>query len=113
MKFFRFIFAYNEIFISLFLTKNSIFYAVLLYVGPSENAAKYKYKVEFVNKDSTEGVAVMHLTRSAGEDLDELCRSGKCGKWDYDVLSRLTDEQNNLKFKLEIIRVGDWYISAV
>jgi len=107
MKFFRFIFAYNEIFCSLFLGKRSIFYAVLLYVGPSENAAKYKYKVEFVNKDDTEGVTVMHLTRSADENLDELCNSGKCGKLHYDVLSRLKDEQSNLKFKLEIIRIGN------
>jgi hypothetical protein len=35
--------------------KDDIFYAVLMYVGPVENAAKYKYKVEFVNKDDTEG----------------------------------------------------------
>jgi len=107
MKFFRFIFAYNEIFFSLFLTKNSIFYAVLLYVGPSENAAKYKYKVEFVNEDNTEGVTVMHLTRSSGENMDDLYRSGKCGMLDFDVVSRLKDEQSNLKFKLEIIRIGN------
>ena len=107
MKFFRFIFAYNEIFFSLFLTKNSIFYAVLLYVGPSENAAKYKHKVEFVNKDNTEGVTVMHLTRSAGEDLRDVHRSGNCGNLDCDVVSRLKDEQSNLKFKLEIIRIGN------
>jgi hypothetical protein len=107
MKFFRFIFAYNETFCSLFLEECYIFYAVLQYVGPSENAAKYKYKVEFVNKDNTESVTVMHLTRSAGENLDELYRSGKCGKLHYDVVSRLTDEQSNLKFKLEIIKIGN------
>ena len=107
MKFFRFIFAYNEIFVSLFLTIKGIFYAVLLYVGPAENAAKYKYKVKFVNEDDTEGVTVMHLTRSAGEDLDELYNSGKCGKLHYDVVRRLTDEQSNLKFKLGIIRIGN------
>jgi len=89
MKFFRFIFAYNEIFCSLFLGESSTFYAVLLYVGPSENAAKYKYRVEFVNKDDTESVTVMHLTRSADEDLNELYNSGKCGKLLYDVVSRL------------------------
>jgi len=100
-------FAYSEIFFSLFLTKNSIFYAVLLYVGPSENAAKYKHKVEFVNKDNTEGVTVMHLTRSAGEDLRDVHRSGNCGNLDCDVVSRLKDEQSNLKFKLGIIRIGN------
>jgi hypothetical protein len=106
MKFFRFIFAYNEIFFSLFLEKDSVFYADLQYVGPSENAAKYKYKVEFVNKDDTEGVTVMHLTRSAGDNLNEFYRSSKCAKLHYDVVNRLRDEQGYLKFKLEIIRVG-------
>jgi len=107
MKYFRFIFAYNEIFCSLFLERNDIFYAVLLYVGPSENAAKYKYRVEFVNKDDTEGVTVMHLTRSADEDLDDLYTSGKCGKLRYDMVYRLRDEEGNVKFRLEIIRVGN------
>jgi len=107
MKYFRFIFAYNEIFCSLFLEKDDIFYAVLLYVGPSENAAKYKYKMEFVNKDDTESVAVMLLTRSADENMGDIYRFGKCGKLHFDVVRRLTDEQSNLKFKLEIIRIGN------
>ena len=106
IRLFCFIFAYNEIFFSLFQDKGGIFYADLLYVGPSENAAKYKYKVEFVNKDDTEGVTVMHLTRSWDENRD-VCSSEKCGKLHYDVVSRLKDEEGNVKFKLEIIRFGN------
>jgi hypothetical protein len=106
MNFFRFIFAYNEIFFSLFLQKGDLFYAFLLYVGPSENAANYKYKVEFVNKDNTEGITVMHLTRSAYENLDDLCRSGKFGMLHFEMVNSLRDEDGNLKFKLEIIRIG-------
>jgi hypothetical protein len=67
MKLFCFIFAYNEIFFSLFQEENNIFYAVLLYVGPAKNAAKFKYKLEFVNTDNTESVTVMHLARGADE----------------------------------------------
>jgi len=118
MKFFCFIFAYNEIFFFLFQEKvkkmlfgfdscDRGFCAVLLYVGPPENAAKYKYKVEFVNKDDTEGVTVMHLTRSSDEDLDSLYDSCQCGKLRYDVVSRLKDGEGNLKFKMEIIRIGN------
>ena len=107
MKLFCFIFAYNETFFSLFQEENGIFYAVLLYVGPAENAAKFKYKVEFVNKDNTEGVTVMHLTRSFDEDLNGLYESGKCGKLRYDVVSRLNDEMSKLKYKIEILKVGD------
>jgi len=113
MKFFCFIFAYNEVFFFLFQKKDKIiyrsydrrFYAVLLYVGPSENSAKYKYKVEFLNKDDTECFTVMHLTRRSDENLDDLYNSCKCGTLDYDVVSRLKDEEDNLKFKMEIIGI--------
>ena len=106
MKFFCFIFAHNEIFFLLFEVECDMFYAVLLYVGSPENAAKYKYKVEFVNKDNTEGVTVMHLTRSFDEVLYRVYDLGSCGKLHYNVVSRLRDQEGNLKFKLEIIRVG-------
>ena len=106
-KIFCFIFAYNEVFFSLFPGENDIFYTVLLYVGPSENAAKFKYKVEFVNKDDTEGVTVMHLTRSSNENLNDLYTSCKCGKLHYDVVDRLKDGEGNLKFKMEIVRIGN------
>jgi hypothetical protein len=106
MKIFCFIFAYNEIFFSFFRENQGIFYAVLQYVGPPENAAKYKYKVEFVNKDDTEGVTIMHLTTSSDVELNDVYRLGSCGKLLFDVVNRLTDLQGNVKFKLEIIRVG-------
>ena len=107
MNLFCFIFAYNEVFVSLFQEKDNIFYAVLRYVGPAENAAKYKYRVEFVNNDNTEGVTVMHLTRSSGEKLVDIFESGLCVKLHYDVVNRLADKMSRLKYKIEILKVGD------
>jgi len=105
--FFCFISTHNEIFCPSFVENENIFHVVVRYIGPAENAAKYKYRVEFVNKDNTEGVTVMHLTRSADEDLDDIYRSGNCGKLHYDVLFRLRDEEVYQNFKVEIIRVGN------
>ena len=108
IRLFSFIFAYNEIFFSLFEWRvDSVFYAVLLYVGPAENAGKYKYKVELVNKDSTEGVTVMRLTRSSDEYLQDIYRTGNCVKLNCDMVKRLMDEKCTLKFKLDIIRIGN------
>jgi hypothetical protein len=42
------------------------------YIVPRENAAKYKYRVKLVNKDNTESVTEMHLTRSFDENLDDV-----------------------------------------
>ena len=103
MRFFGFIFAHNEIFFPTFLENENIFNVVVRYIGPAKNAAKFKYKVEFVNTDNTEGVTVMHLTRSADENLRDIYRSGNCGKLHYDVVFRLRDVAGNEKFKLEII----------
>jgi len=90
-----------------FYLKIILFYAVLLYVGPSENVAKYKDKVEFVNEGNTEGVTVMHLTGVSDKILNDVYSSSKCGNLRYDVVNRLRDKEGNVKFKLEIIRVGD------
>jgi E3 ubiquitin-protein ligase SIAH1 len=103
----QFVFALNEVFFLRFQAKNDTLYSVLQYIGPPDNAAKYKYKVEFVNKDDTEGVTVMLLTRSFDEKLDDVFKSGNCGKLHYDVVRRLRDEMSKLKFKIEILRVGD------
>jgi hypothetical protein len=101
-----FIFAHSEIFFPSFLENNNIFNVVVRYIGPAENATKFKYKMEFVNKDDTEGVTLMYLTRSADENLRGIYRSDSCGKLHYDVMSRLKDEEGDLMFKLEIIKVG-------
>jgi E3 ubiquitin-protein ligase SIAH1 len=103
----QFVFALNEVFFLRFQVTNDTLYAVLLYVGPPQNAAKYKYKVKFVNKDDTEGVTVMHLTRSFDENLDDIFNAGNCGKVHYDVVRRLRDEMSKVKFKIEILRIGD------
>jgi hypothetical protein len=103
----RFLIAYNEIFYFSCLEKYKIFYFVVLYVGPAENAAKYKYKVEFVNEDNTVGVTVMHLTRSADENVDEICRSDNCGKLHYGYVKRFINEFSELCFKIEILKVGN------
>jgi len=107
MKLFCFILAYNEIFVPVFQEKDNVFYAVVLYVGAAEKAAKYKYRVEFVNEDDTEGVTVMHLTRSSVENLFNIYTYGRCGKLHYDVVGRLANTMSRLKYKIEILKAGD------
>ena len=61
--------------------------------------------MEFVNKDDTESVCVMHLSSCFDENLGDMYRAGNCGTLHYDV-SRLRDEVSKLKLKIQIIRVG-------
>jgi len=107
MCFYKFVFTYDEIFCCQFCERSDMIYVVVQYIGPPENAAKYKYKVEFVNKNDTEGASVMHLTRSFQEPVGDIFKSGNCGKLPYDVVSRLKSEENYIQFKLEILIVGN------
>jgi E3 ubiquitin-protein ligase SIAH1 len=106
LRCFCFIFAYSEIFYSSFVEENGIFYAAVLYVGPAQNAAKYKYKVELVNKDDTAGITVMHLTSCYNETLQSVYSSNKCGRLRTEQVNLLKDEKSNVKYKVEIMRVG-------
>jgi E3 ubiquitin-protein ligase SIAH1 len=103
----RFLFAYNEVFYRSFHLKGDVFYALLQYIGPAENAAKYRYKVEFVNKDKTEGITAMHLARSVAENLDDIFKSGNCGKLHCDVVTRFKKEDGIVNFTMEILKVRD------
>jgi hypothetical protein len=102
-----FVFAYNELFYRKFRVKDDTVYAVLLHIGLPENAAKYKYKLEFVNKDKTESITVKHVARSFAENLDDIFKSGNCGKLHYDVVSRFKNEEGNVDFTMEILRTGN------
>ena len=103
----EFVFAKNEVFYFRLQASDNTLYVVLQYIGPPENAAKYKYKVKFVTKDNTKDVTIMHVVRSFAEKLDDVFGAGNCGKLHYDVVSRLRDENGRVMFKTEILRVTD------
>jgi hypothetical protein len=80
-------------------------YSVLKYIGPAADAAKYKYKLEFSNKESTENLTVTLLARSLDEELSEVHNSGHCVKLYPDQYNRFANDRNDLEFSLEIFRV--------
>jgi hypothetical protein len=54
--YYEFLFSFNKVFLQLFLREDDKYYVSVCYVGHTENAAKCKYNVKFVNEDNTEGV---------------------------------------------------------
>jgi hypothetical protein len=102
-SYFKFIFAFREVFYQNFVRRGDTFYVSVHYVGRTEDAANYKYRVEFVNTDNTESASVMNLTRSFNE---KTLKTGICGKLHYDVVSHLTNGDGDLNYRLEILRVG-------
>jgi len=101
--YFKFLFAFNEVFFQVFRRRDDKFYVSVYLIGHTDSAAKYECRVEFVNADNTEGVSVMHLARSFNKEMHDLTKSGKLL---YDVLSHLTNEEGDLNYKTQILRVG-------
>ena len=102
----KFILANNVVFCSRSEIKNGVFYSVLQYIGPAENAAKHRYRVEIFNKERTEILAVTRVARSLGEDLSEIHNSGNCVKLYPDQYNRFSNEGSELAFSMEILTVG-------
>jgi hypothetical protein len=103
----KFVFVYDEVFFRTVDVMDDMLCVAVLYIGQPENAAKYQYKVKFFDKDNTEGVTMMHLTRSFDENLDEVFTSENCGKLHFDVEDRPETWFDNLKFKLKILKVDN------
>ena len=101
----KLIFAHNELFFSCSEIQNGVFYSVLQYIGPADNAVKYRYKLEFFNKERTENLAVTLLVRSLDEDLSEVHNSGNCVKLYPEQFNRFANESNELVFRMEILTV--------
>jgi len=81
---------------------NGTFYSVLQYIGPAADAAKYRYKVEFFNKECTESLAVTLLARSWDEDVGEVHSSGKCVKLYQEQFNCFANESSELALSIEI-----------
>jgi hypothetical protein len=88
-KYSKVIRVYSDVFYICCEIQNGILYAVLQYIGPAEEAAKYQYKVELFNKERTESLTDTHLVRSLHEDLNEVHNTGKCVKLCPDQFNRL------------------------
>ena len=105
--FHKFVFAYDDVFFRTAGIMNDMFCVAVQYIGPHENAAKYQYRVKLVNKENTEGVTKMHLTRSFDENLEDVFKSGNCWKLHFDVVNHPETQEGDLKFMLEILKVDN------
>ena len=102
--FHKFVFAYDEVFFRTAGIMNDKFCVAVLYIGPSENAAKFKYRIKLVKKNNTEGVTVMHSTRSFDENVDDVFKSENCGKLNFDEVNHPESQESDLKFKIEVLK---------
>jgi len=77
------------------------------------DAAKYRYRLEFFNKEHTKSLAVSLLARSLHEDLNEIHNSGNCVKLYPEQFNRFANEGNELAFSMEIVTVAHNYLRCL
>ena len=75
------------------------------YVGPAADAGKYRYKLQFVNKEGTLRLGVCLCVRSLNEDLSEHHNSEDCVilyPYQYNVYANKGSE---LSFSIQIVTI--------
>jgi hypothetical protein len=82
--------------------RENVFYSVLQYIGSAADAANYRYTVEFINKQHTEGFVITQQVRSFLEVLSEIQSSGNCVKLYADQFKRFMDVERALIFSVKV-----------
>jgi E3 ubiquitin-protein ligase SIAH1 len=86
-----------------FEVRNGAVYYVIKYIGTAEKASDFKYKFKLGN--TSDKISVCNVVSCYSVDVQEVYNTGKCVKLFYDTLERFLDENNNLKFSVEISKV--------
>jgi E3 ubiquitin-protein ligase SIAH1 len=93
----------DDIFHQRFEVKDSTVYYVIRYIGRAEKASEFKYKFKLLTGSNE--ISVCNVTSSYNVDVQEVYNTGNCVKLYYDTLERFLDENNDLKFSVEISKV--------
>lgn len=98
------IYALGEIFYQQFDVSGQNFYFVVQYVGPEEEASKFKYEIKLKSLCGAEKIQVTQVTQSIKVNIHDIRQSGKCIKLHYDVVKNFL-EDNDLKFEFGIHKI--------
>ena len=100
------VFAFDQVFLQRSRLQDCKFYSAVQYVGPKENAFKYRYEFELCSNKGYYKITVGCLTHSDADDLQSVNKAGKCVRLDYDVIKRYMYE-DKLPYKLRIYKLED------
>lgn len=100
------IFAFEEVFLQKSRLHDGKFCSSVQYIGPEENAAKYRYEFQLTTGREHQKLIVGHLVHSNAEDLQSVNRGGNCVRLDYDVIKRFMYE-DKLPYKLRLYKTDE------
>jgi hypothetical protein len=62
------------------------FYCIVQYVGPKNDASRYKYKVSISRKEGAEKISVSHVVSNDTDDLHKIRETGDCVRIPCDLV---------------------------
>jgi hypothetical protein len=100
------IFAFEEVFLQKSRLHDKKFYSAVQYIGPKENASKYRYEFQLSTGNEHQKLIVGHLVHSSSDDLQSVNKEGNCVRLDYDVIKPFVYE-DKLPYKLRLYKIGE------
>jgi len=100
------IFAFEEVFLQKSRLHDKKFYSAVQYIGPKENASKYRYEFQLSTGNEHQKLIVGHLVHSSSDDLQNVNKEGNCVRLDYDVIKPFIYE-DKLPYKLRLYKIAE------
>jgi flagellar basal body rod protein FlgB len=100
------IFAFEEVFLQKSRLHEKKFYSAVQYIGPKENASKYRYEFQLSTGNEHQKLIVGHLVLSSSDQLQDVNKDGNCVRLDYDVIKRFMYE-DKLPYKLRLYKIDE------
>jgi hypothetical protein len=98
------IFAFGQVFLQKCRMQDCQFYSAVQYIGPKENASKYRFEFELSTSNGHHKVLVGDLVTSDSEDMQSVRRAGRCVMLDHNVIKCFMYE-DKLPYKLRLYEV--------
>jgi hypothetical protein len=98
------IFAFDEVFLQKSRLQDCKFYSAVHYIGPIENARKYRFEFELSTGKGHQKIMVGHLVLGESKDFHSVNRDGNCVRLDYDVIKQFMYD-DKLPYKLRLFEI--------
>jgi hypothetical protein len=105
------IFAFEQVFLQRSRLQGSRFYCALQYIGPKENAAKFRYEFELSTRRGHHKLIVGNLVHSQSHDFSSVTKTADCVRLDYEVIKRFISD-DKMTFKLRLYRIDEGALAA-
>jgi E3 ubiquitin-protein ligase SIAH1 len=83
------------------------YYEAVQYIGPAENASKYRYKHHLVSPGGHKEMTVECIVRSDTESMEQIIETGECFIMDYDMAKTFIGREGRIGWTVTISTQSD------